>query len=83
VDAVNAAFEALFALLIWANVRRLLLDKRVEGVSLWVQGFACVYGFWAVFLYASLGMWLSFACQILMSLGSSVWLVLAFWYRRR
>lgn len=76
-DHINAAFETVFAVLVWLNLRRLLIDKRVEGVSLWVQGFGCLYGLWALVLYWSLGMWWSLSGQVVMSLGSISWLTAA------
>jgi hypothetical protein len=82
-DSINAAFEAVFCVLIWHNVLTLLRDRRVQGVSLLVQAFACVYSGWACVYYASIGHWLSLAGQVVMLAGNLSWMGLALRFRTR
>jgi hypothetical protein len=82
-DLINGAFELVGAVLVWFNVRQLRRDKRVQGVSLSVQGFICTWGFWNLYYYPSLGHWLSFGGGVVLVIGNSVWLGMAVHYTRK
>lgn len=81
-DLVNAGFELLGGLLIWANVGRLRRDRMVRGVDWRVTAFFQAWGMWNVYFYPSLDQWASFTGGLVICAANSVWLYYAFRYRR-
>jgi uncharacterized membrane protein (UPF0182 family) len=82
-DHVNAAFEAGGALLLCLNVRRLIRDKRVAGVSLVPTVWWNLWGFWNVYFYHVMHTPLSFYAGIGVLVANTVWVALALYYRTR
>lgn len=81
-DAINGSMEFFSAGLVLLNVRRLMIDRRVAGVSLVPTLFFDAWGFWNVFYYWQLNQpfsWYGGACLFTVNV---VWTVLAFWYSR-
>ena len=64
-DAVNACFELFGGAMLWLNVRRLLLDREVRGISVIPVALYALWSVWGLFYYAGLGhtasMW---ACAV-------------------
>ena len=81
-DLVNGVFEGGGSLLIWLNIRRLLKDKKVEGVSLIPTAFWTIWGYWNLYYYPSLHQWLSFAGGLGVVWGNTVWIAFAIYYTR-
>lgn len=81
-DVINGLFEVSGGLLCWANVARLVRDKRVVGVYWEVQGFFSVWGLWNLYYYPALGQWASFAGGLFLSLGNTTWTALAVYYQQ-
>lgn len=81
-DATNACFEAIGAVLVWTNVRYLLRDRDVKGVNLLVSLYYCLWGAFNVVYYASLGHWLSLVGDLGILSANLVWLCLAWKFRR-
>jgi uncharacterized membrane protein YfcA len=82
-DVVNGIFEAAGGAFVALNVRRLLKDKTVAGVSLPTAGFFAAWGYWNIFYYPHLDQWWSFAGGLTVTIGNTVWIALAMWYRRK
>lgn len=81
-DAVNGLFEVLGAVTIWGNVRRILRDKQVRGIDWRVTLFFSAWGYWNLYYYPSLEQWLSFAGGLALVAGNTLWVALAWRYRR-
>lgn len=79
-DLGNGFFEGGGSVLMWLNIRRLLADKQVQGVSLVPAMFWTVWGYWNLFYYPHLHQWLSFVGGIGVVLANSIWVVLALHY---
>lgn len=79
-DLVNAAFEFGGALAIGASVLRLVKDKQVHGVSLWMIGFFTSWGLWNLFYYPHLGQTWSFVAGIVVLLANLAYLSLLIHY---
>lgn len=79
-DIVNAAFETLGACLTALSVRRLYIDKRVRGVSIWPILFFFGWGVWNLFYYPSLGQYYSFYASIGLVLINGVWIAQMVYY---
>lgn len=80
-DFINAGFEfgaGAFALL---NIRRVLVDKKVHGVSKIATAFFVAWGLWNLYYYPSLGQWASFAGGLVITGINAVWLALMWRYR--
>jgi hypothetical protein len=82
-DFVNGCFEFGGAILCWFNVKRILKDKKIEGVYWPVQAFFSTWGFWNIFYYSGLNQWVSFYGGIMLFLGNGTWTVLAAYYDRK
>ena len=52
-DAINAAFEAGGAIFLCLNVRRLLKDRSVKGVSLWASAYWFGWSLFNVYFYSA------------------------------
>lgn len=81
-DAINAVYEGVGALLICNNIRRVLKDKAVKGVSLWTTGWWTMWGAWNVYFYTAVGTPASFYAGIAVVVANAVWLALAVYYSR-
>ena len=76
-DTINAIFEAGGACFLCLNIRRLLKDKSVKGVSLITTTWWTAWGFWNVYFYAAVSCALSFWAGLAVVCANFVWLGLA------
>lgn len=83
VDTVNAVFEGGGALLLVLNIRRLMRDKRLAGVSLVPTVWWNLWGVWNVYYYHALAQTFSFVAGLGVLAANTVWVVLALVYARR
>jgi hypothetical protein len=81
-DAINAVFEGGGAIFLCLNVRRLLRDRSVKGVSLLTTGWWTAWGFWNVYFYSAVNTPASFFAGIAVVVVNAVWLALAIYYAR-
>lgn len=81
-DIVNGSFEVVGAIATWANVRRLIVDKRLQGVNWYSMAFFAAWGLWNLVYYPHLNQWASFVGGVLLVSGNLVWVALALKYRR-
>lgn len=81
-DAINAVFEGGGAIALCLNVRRLLKDKSVKGVSLLTTSWWTAWGFWNVYFYAAVSCAASFWAGLAVVIVNAVWLGLALRYAR-
>jgi len=82
-DLINGGFELFGGVLLILNVRRILIDKAVAGVSWMPVFFFTSWGVWNLYYYPSLNQWFSFAGGCLIVVVNALWLALVFKYRRR
>jgi hypothetical protein len=82
-DMINAVYEGVGAVLISLNIRRLLRDKTVKGVSLWPGAWWTCWGAWNVYFYSAVNTPASFYAGIAVVLANATWLGLAVHYARR
>ena len=80
-DLLNAFFEFAGAITVWHNVRVLLRDRKVRGVSLASIAFFTSWGFWNLYYYPSLGQMWSTAAGVFLCAGNLTWIVLALRWR--
>lgn len=81
-DLINACFEGGGAIFLCLNVRRLLKDKSVKGVSLLTTSWWTAWGFWNVYFYAAVSCAASFWAGIAVLAVQAVWVVLALHFAR-
>jgi uncharacterized membrane protein YqgA involved in biofilm formation len=82
-DTINACFEGGGALFLCMNVRRLLKDKSVKGVSLVPSLWWTAWGFWNIYFYAAVACAASFWAGIAVVSVQAVWVCLALMFARR
>lgn len=80
-DLVNGLFEGFGGLMIWLNVRRIMLDKQVRGTSSYATWVFTAWGFYNLFYYPHLGQWLSFTGGCVIVMGNCFWVAYAWRYR--
>lgn len=81
-DLVNGLFEGFGGTFVWMNVRQILRDKQVRGVSKLATCFFTLWGLWNMVYYPSLGQWISFWGGCVISVGNGVWISLMWRYRK-
>lgn len=74
-DVLNCCFEVVGALLTGLSVRRIFLDRRVAGVSVWPVLFFTSWGLWNLFYYGHLDQPWSRAGAGLLCAANVAWLV--------
>ena len=82
-DVTNSTFLLLGAALNWANVLRILQDKKVLGVSPWPVTLFTLWGVWDCYFFPHLDQRLSMVASALVVIPNSVWLFLYWWYSER
>ena len=76
-DLFNATFELLGAAFQLMNVKALLRDRQIQGVS-WVPSlFFWSWGLWNLYFYSHLGQWASLVGGMALTVVNLVWLVMA------
>jgi ABC-type transport system involved in cytochrome c biogenesis permease subunit len=80
-DLVNGIFELGSGLLSILNIRRLVKDKVVHGISMIPISFFALWGAWNLFYYPSLNQPLSFFGGIVIFLVNAIWIFLVFYYK--
>lgn len=74
-DLINALFELGGACLLTLNIRRLLIDRTLKGVSPWPTAFFSAWGIWNLFFYAAVNTPLSWWAGLLLCVVNLIWLV--------
>ena len=82
-DNINASFEIFAALVLLDNIRIILKDKIVKGVSLLPSFVFCIWGMWNIFYYSHLDQTTSAYAAGFVALANSIWLGLVLYYRCR
>lgn len=80
-DLINGGFEFFGGLVNWINVRQILRDKKVRGVSIIPTFFFTSWGFWNLYYYPSLDQWASFTGGLVIVCANAAWVALAWRYR--
>lgn len=82
-DFVNGFFEFGGAILLCLNIRRILKDKSIAGVSIFPVLFFTCWGIWNLFYYPSLNQMWSFygGCGIVTA--NTIWVSLSIYYSVR
>lgn len=82
-DLINGCFELVGGFLYVLNIRAILRDKVVHGVSLLPAFFFSTWGIWNLFYYPSLEQWYSFTGGVFLVTFNTIWLILALYYSRK
>lgn len=76
-DLINGAFELTGGFVCLLDVKRLLRDRRIEGVDRRVRGFFLSWGVWNLFYYPTFQQWASLAGGVTLAAVNGVWVFLA------
>ena len=76
-DLINGAFELTGGFVCLLDVKRLLKDRRIEGVDWRVRGFFLSWGMWNLFYYPTFQQWASLAGGVTLAAVNGVWVYLA------
>lgn len=81
-DLANGLFEFGGSLALWGNVRQILKDKMFRGVNFKSVLFFTSWGWFNMLYYPHLHQWLSFTGGLSITAANTVWIVLAWKYRK-
>jgi ABC-type transport system involved in cytochrome c biogenesis permease subunit len=79
-DMINGAFELASGFLVYLNLRRIYIDKKIAGISLYPVLFSLVWSYWYLYYYFALNQIASFICGIPTTIIDTAWLILAAYY---
>jgi len=82
-DITNGIFEFTGCFFVLFNIRRVLKDKKVKGVSALSVIYFTAWGFWNFRYYSNLGQWFSFTGGAAIALANLVWVVLLIHFIRK
>jgi hypothetical protein len=80
-DAINGGFEFFGGAVNWLNVRRLVIDKQLRGVSKIPAIVFTSWGVWNLYYYPYLDQWVSFTGGLVIVAANVVWVWFAWKYR--
>lgn len=80
VDVINAVFEFGSSVLLLLNLRKLITDKKVAGVSIVPTAWFSLWGAWNLIYYARLEQTWSWFAGIAVFIANTAWVVLALYY---
>ena len=79
-DVINGLLEFVGGVALWANVRRLLIDREVKGVQWQSVSFFWAWAAWTIYWYPALGQWWSFVGACWMLAANTAWMGLLIYY---
>lgn len=79
-DIVNGLYELLAGGFVLLNVRQLLQDKQLKGVSVLATAFFFSWGVWNLYYYPHLEQWVSFVGGLSIVAANCWWLHLMLYY---
>jgi hypothetical protein len=82
-DLINGCLEIGGAIFQAFNVRQLIKDKQVKGVSWPATAFFTAWGLWNLIYYPHLGQWFSTIGGVALVVTNLTWLGLLYRYNRR
>ncbi len=80
-DLINGLFELSGSAFIWLNIRRVLQDRQVKGVSIVTTTFFTSWGVWNMYFYPHLGQWVSFCAGFTIVIANTIYIYLLYKYR--
>lgn len=80
-DIINASFELVGIIAVWLNIRAVLRDKAVKGVSVLNVLFFSLWGYWNIFYYPHLDQFWSGMAAGILAILNSIYFVLLMRYR--
>lgn len=81
-DVINAGFETFAAIVSLLNIKQILKDKVVRGISIWPTVGFTSWGLFNLYYYPHLEQWWSATAAIGMVLVNTTWLGLVWRYRK-
>lgn len=81
IDFLNAVFEGAAVIVAIINIRKILKDKCIHGITVISQVFYLIWAFWNVFFYFSYDTMFSFVAAALIALTYVVWMGLIIRYK--
>ena len=82
-DLANAIKEVIAGLFCWNNVRLLIRDREVKGISILTIAFFSLWGYWNLYYYPWLNQILSFIGGIVVVSANTTWVIFAVYYTRK
>lgn len=81
-DHINSMFLLAGGSLNFLNVRRILVDRSVAGVSPWPTLMFFLWGLWDCYYFPHLDQWWSLGGTMVACLPNGMWLYFYFKYRK-
>jgi hypothetical protein len=81
-DIINASFELGGALTQTLNIKAILADRKVMGVSWLTTLFFSVWGIWNLYFYSDLQQWFSLGAGMALTVTNLLWVFLVFYFKK-
>lgn len=81
VDIITSMFQFGAVLFLLDNIRAILRDKDLKGVSIGMIMFFTVWGYWGIFMFYTLGQPFSMWTNVGIAGAYTVWLGMAIFYK--
>lgn len=82
-DIINGVFELIGGCLLILNLRRLWIDRKVDGVSVAPIIFFTLWGYWNLYFYPSVKAPWSFYGALVMVFANTAWIGLYLQIQRK
>lgn len=81
IDIITAMFQFGAVVFLLDNIRAILRDKDLKGVSIGMIVFFTLWGYWGIFMFYSLQQPLSMWTNVGIAAAYTVWLSLVLFYK--
>lgn len=82
-DLINGSFELISGIISLINIKQLIKDKTLKGISWIPTFFFTLWGMWNLYYYPSLGQTLSFIGGLGIFITNAIWLILVLYYKTK
>lgn len=82
-DLVNSVFESASIFVILMNIRKLISDKHISGITIFSQFFYYTWAIWNVYFYYAWGTFFSYWAALILAAVNTVWVLLVLYYKFR
>jgi hypothetical protein len=81
-DLITSLFQIGAVIFLLDNIRMLLKDRQLKGVSIGMIFFFTLWGYWGIYMFHMLKQTFSMWTNVAIAVAYTVWLTLAFYFKK-
>jgi hypothetical protein len=81
-DLVTSLFQIGAVIFLLDNIRTLLKDRQLKGVSIGMISFFTLWGYWGIYMFHMLKQPFSMWTNVAIAAAYTVWLLLALYFKK-